>query len=98
MGANKSEFGPRFPPLSDAYDVQLQQIAAQSVCEMSLAHALRHGTYTCVSGPSYETPTEASFLRSVGGDVVGMSTIPEVRSLSLPANPSSDCLAGRSCC
>lgn len=79
-------FGPRispeysrFIPLSDAYSVKLRRLAFLAAHDLTLGEdALEEGTYAWVSGPSYETPAEGRFLRSVGCDVVGMSTIPEV--------------------
>jgi purine-nucleoside phosphorylase len=76
IGANDPELGPRFPDMSQAYDLDLQEIARQ------VAHAsdipLQEGVYVCLAGPSFETPTEIRFLRHVGGDAVGMSTVHEV--------------------
>jgi len=65
--------------LSDAYSLSLRRYAFLAAHELSLDDdALAEGTYAWVSGPTYETPAEGRFLRSVGADVVGMSTIPEV--------------------
>ncbi|KAI0783277.1 hypothetical protein C8Q75DRAFT_737045 [Abortiporus biennis] len=70
---------PRFLPLSDAYSVKLRRLAFLAANQLSLPEdALEEGVYAWVSGPTYETPAEGRFLRSVGCDVVGMSTIPEV--------------------
>lgn len=69
----------RFLPLSDAYSPTLRRYAFLAAHELSLNDdALAEGTYAWVGGPTYETPAEGRLLRSVGADVVGMSTIPEV--------------------
>ena len=70
---------PRFLPVSDAYSTKLRRLAFHAAHELGVADdALEEGTYAWVSGPTYETPAEGRFLRSIGGDVVGMSTVPEV--------------------
>ena len=70
---------PRFLPLSDAYSVTLRRLAFLAAHSLSFPDsALQEGVYAWVSGPTYETPAEGRFLRSVGADVVGMSTVPEV--------------------
>lgn len=79
-GPNSEEFGPRFPPLSDAYSLSLRQTlfrAAKSY-DIRSRRGIHEGIYAMVSGPSYETRAEARLLRSLGADVVGMSTVPEV--------------------
>lgn len=76
LGPNLDEFGPRFPDMSQAYDRALQQIARQAASH--LKEPLREGIYACLGGPSFETPADLRFLRSVGVDAVGMSTVPEV--------------------
>lgn len=87
IGPNLDKFGTRFPPMSDAYSLELRKIAFKASNELHKAAganspfgkgSMTEGIYTWVAGPSYETPAEARFLRSLGGDVVGMSTIPEV--------------------
>ncbi|KAK2460866.1 hypothetical protein APHAL10511_007336 [Amanita phalloides] len=79
IGAQVSHSFPRFLPLSDAYSPALRRYAFLAASELCLDDdALAEGTYAWVSGPTYETPAEGRFLRSVGADVVGMSTIPEV--------------------
>lgn len=89
---------PRFLPLSDAYSVRLRRLAFLAANELQLPDdALAEGVYAWVSGPTYETPAEGRFLRSIGADVVGMSTVPEavaareegmeVMVLSLVTNP-----------
>lgn len=77
-GANIPEFGARFPPMSLAYDRDLQRIAFESAEELGLAKVTRKGVYCMVAGPSYETVTESKMIRMMGADVVGMSTAPEV--------------------
>ncbi len=77
MGVNDERFGERFPPLAKAYDAALRDLAL-SVAERYLELTLRQGVYTMVAGPSYETGAELRFLRAVGTDAVGMSTVPEV--------------------
>lgn len=79
VGPNDSRFGERFTPLVNCYDKGLQAIAHKVADKLSLTHKLRkNGVYCFVSGPTYETPTECKLLRLVGGDAVGMSTVPEV--------------------
>ena len=78
-GENNSKFGPRFPPLTVIYhplSFQMVKEAASSA-DVSLT-AIRKGVYVGVGGPAYETPAEVRFLRMIGGDAVGMSTVPEV--------------------
>lgn len=75
-GPNLEEFGPRFPDMSQAYDRKLQQLAREVAKEQSLK--LHEGVYIFLSGPSFETPADLRFLRAIGVDAVGMSTVPEV--------------------
>eukprot|EP00512_Aurantiochytrium_limacinum_P005349 CAMPEP_0171517520 /NCGR_PEP_ID=MMETSP0959-20130129/4740_1 /TAXON_ID=87120 /ORGANISM="Aurantiochytrium limacinum, Strain ATCCMYA-1381" /LENGTH=237 /DNA_ID=CAMNT_0012056555 /DNA_START=63 /DNA_END=773 /DNA_ORIENTATION=+ len=71
--------GKRFTPMSDAYDVALRQLAWEVADEIGLASCVhRSGTYFMVSGPTYETRAESRMILNMGGDVVGMSTVPEV--------------------
>ncbi|RPA87168.1 purine nucleoside phosphorylase I, inosine and guanosine-specific [Ascobolus immersus RN42] len=80
-GPNVDEFGPRFPPLSDAYDLKLRKAAHLAYKKLKLSNPnrkLREGIYAFVSGPSYETRAECRFLLALGADVVGMSTVPEI--------------------
>lgn len=81
-GPNCEEFGPRFPPLSDAYDLDLRRQvhkAWQEVMESNNSNRRLHeGVYAFVGGPSYETRAECRMLRQLGADVVGMSTVPEI--------------------
>jgi len=79
IGPNLSEFGTRFPPVSDAYDFDLRVIAHKAAMDVGLPSSImRDGVYVFVAGPSFETRAEARFLRSAGADAVGMSTVPEV--------------------
>lgn len=76
IGPNIEEFGPRFPDMTCAYDLKLQALA-ESICE-ELGIPAKKGVYFGSTGPSYETPAEVRFFHTVGADLVGMSTIPEV--------------------
>ena len=76
MGPNIDELGPRFPDMSQAYDRKLMEIARKAASQYSLA--LREGVYCALSGPSFEGPADVRFLRMIGADAVGMSTVPEV--------------------
>jgi purine-nucleoside phosphorylase len=78
IGKNIDELGPRFPPVSDAYDFELRILLIQAAARLHLLPILREGVYTFVAGPSFETRAEARYIRDVGGDCVGMSTVPEV--------------------
>lgn len=75
-GANLPEFGPRFPDSTHLYTPALQTMAMDVAREQGLA--LRQGAYMYFPGPSYETPAEIRAIRLLGGDLVGMSTVPEV--------------------
>ncbi|KAI8903145.1 nucleoside phosphorylase domain-containing protein [Gorgonomyces haynaldii] len=80
IGPNVDEFGPRFPPVSTAYDFDLRLLAVKCARALNIPkETLREGVYTFVAGPSFETRAEARFLRDYfGADAVGMSTVPEV--------------------
>ena len=79
IGPNDAELGPRFPPTSNCYDSKLQELVLSSAKSLGMESFIReNGTYCFVSGPQYESKAECRFLRSTGGDCVGMSTIPEV--------------------
>lgn len=75
-GPNNDEFGPRFPDMSHAYDEEFQEIASGAADNLDID--LQQGIYAMTSGPSYETPAEIKALRTLGADLVGMSTVPEV--------------------
>lgn len=76
IGPNDDRLGPRFPDLSAPYDAALRQLAREAAVQHKLT--LREGVYVAVTGPNLETRAEYRFLRAVGADVVGMSTVPEV--------------------
>jgi purine-nucleoside phosphorylase len=75
-GPNDETLGPRFPAMGRAYDPELRRLALQVAERLGLA--LRQGIYAGLSGPAFETPAEVRFLRLIGADAVGMSTVPEV--------------------
>lgn len=75
-GPNLAEFGTRFPDMGRAYDRDFSDLARQIAKDKMLE--LREGVYACLAGPSFETPADLRFLRSIGVDAVGMSTVPEV--------------------
>lgn len=76
VGANDERFGPRFPDMSEAYNKELRGLAKQIAAKQSLD--LKEGIYVGNTGPTYETPAEVRMARVIGGDAVGMSTVPEV--------------------
>lgn len=76
VGPNLDAFGIRFPDMSQAYDRALQALARQVAMQEGIH--LREGVYVSLAGPSFETPAELRFLRLIGADAVGMSTVPEV--------------------
>jgi purine-nucleoside phosphorylase len=76
MGPNIDELGPRFPDMSQAYDRKLMDLARQVASNENVP--LREGVYCALSGPSFEGPADLRFLRGIGADAVGMSTVPEV--------------------
>jgi purine-nucleoside phosphorylase len=75
VGANDDRFGLRFPDMSEVYSRRLREVADQTARSQDLP--IGHGIYVAVHGPSYETPAEVRFLRLIGADAVGMSTVPE---------------------
>ena len=75
-GPNLDEFGPRFPDMSEAYDARLRMLVKRVAARASVP--LREGVYIGLAGPSFETPADLRFLRLIGADAVGMSTVPEV--------------------
>jgi purine-nucleoside phosphorylase len=74
-GPNDDSLGPRFPDMSEAYSRQFRETAKQVAVELCIP--LGEGVYAAMLGPSYETPAEIRYLRTIGADVVGMSTVPE---------------------
>lgn len=76
IGTNYEELGPRFPDMSSAYNKDFISIA-EKVAEDNSIH-INKGVYVSVAGPNFETPAELRMLRLIGGDAVGMSTVPEV--------------------
>ena len=75
-GKNIDELGPRFPAMTDAYSLRLIQLAEKTGRQLDIP--LRKGIYAGLQGPSFETPAEYNWIRVIGGDAVGMSTVPEV--------------------
>jgi purine-nucleoside phosphorylase len=75
VGPNDDRFGARFPDMTEVYSARLRRIADQAGKAMHLL--LPHGVYVALLGPSYETPAEIRYLRTIGADAVGMSTVPE---------------------
>ena len=76
IGPNEEALGPRFPDMSKAYDPEARAVLDQVAAAEGVT--LRQGVYVSLAGPSYETPAEIRMLRTLGGDAVGMSTVPEV--------------------
>lgn len=91
IGANDERFGPRFPDMSTAYDKEFQQLARKVAADLNIT--IQQGVYLGLTGPTYETPAEIRMIRTLGGDAVGMSTVPEV----IVANHSSMRVLGISC-
>ncbi len=75
-GKNYSELGPRFPAMTEAYDKNLIRLADSIAAELDIR--VKHGVYVGTPGPTFETPAEYEYFRIIGGDAVGMSTVPEV--------------------
>jgi purine-nucleoside phosphorylase len=75
VGPNEDRFGPRFPDMTEVYSIRLRGIADRAAKAINLP--LAHGIYVALLGPSYETPAEIRYLRTIGADAVGMSTVPE---------------------
>jgi purine-nucleoside phosphorylase len=100
VGPNDDRFGVRFPDMTNAYAPRLRAIADDA--SRATGIAVRHGIYAGLHGPSYETPAEIRFLRAIGADAVGMSTVPEtivarhmgieVLGLSCITNPAAGVL------
>lgn len=76
-GPNVDDWGDRFPDLSTPYDTDLQNLALQTAERLGISEVCS-GTYVCIPGPSLETPAETRFLKMIGADAVGMSSVPEV--------------------
>ncbi|HEY4365196.1 MAG TPA: purine-nucleoside phosphorylase [Bryobacteraceae bacterium] len=75
IGPNDDSLGERFPDMSEAYSAVYRGIAKKAAAQMGLT--LEEGVYAALSGPTYETPAEIRYLRTIGADLVGMSTVPE---------------------
>jgi len=90
-GPNDAALGPRFPDMSEAYSKSYRAIAQRIGKDMGLS--LAEGVYAAVPGPSYETPAEIRYLRTIGADLVGMSTVPE----TIAANHMGMKVLGISC-
>lgn len=75
LGKNNDELGPRFPDMTEVYTRELRRLALAVAKRDNIP--LRQGVYAAMSGPSYETPAEVRMIRALGGDAVGMSTVPE---------------------
>jgi purine-nucleoside phosphorylase len=75
IGPNIESFGLRFPSMTETYAPPLRQLALETARDLNIT--LRQGVYAYVAGPNFETPAEVRFLRLVGGDAMGMSTVPE---------------------
>jgi purine-nucleoside phosphorylase len=91
VGPNDDSLGPRFPDMSDAYARQYREIAKTVAAELCIP--IDEGVYAAMLGPSYETPAEIRFLRTIGADVVGMSTVLE----AIAANHMGMKVLGISC-
>lgn len=76
VGRNDDRFGPRFMSMANAYDMDLRQMLHAAAGTMNIH--LHEGVYLATSGPSFETPAEIRMMRTLGADLVGMSTVPEV--------------------
>lgn len=75
-GPNLSEFGPRFPDMSQPYDREFLVMARDAAAQAGMAY--QEGVYASLAGPSFESPAELRYLQGIGADAVGMSTVPEV--------------------
>jgi purine-nucleoside phosphorylase len=91
IGPNDDRFGPRFPDMTRAYDPEFRRFVAEAGKDLSLN--LHEGVYLALAGPNYETPAEIYSFRTLGADLVGMSTVPEV----LAARHSGIRVLGISC-
>jgi purine-nucleoside phosphorylase len=75
IGPNDDRFGSRFPDMTEVYSKRLRRVADEAAGDMGFP--LEHGVYAVWHGPSYETPAEIRYVRMIGGDAIGMSTVPE---------------------
>jgi len=91
IGPNINELGPRFPDMTFAYDPKLKEIITSSA--QKIGHNIKKGVYCALLGPTYETPAEIRMLKSIGSDMVGMSTVFEC----IAANHQGIKVAGLSC-
>jgi purine-nucleoside phosphorylase len=91
IGPNEDRFGTRFPDMTRAYDPEFRRFVAEQGKKLALR--LQEGVYLALAGPNYETPAEIQFFRTIGADLVGMSTVPEV----LAARHSGIRVLGISC-
>src|ERR1041385_4490393 len=85
IGPNDKRFGPRFPDMSEPYDHKMIALAKKIASQLEIK--IQEGVYVGMSGPTFETPAEYKMVRNIGGDAVGMSTVPEVitaRHMSIP--------------
>ncbi len=85
IGKNFDELGPRFPDMSDPYDTEMIKLAQTIAAENNIKVSV--GTYAGLTGPTLETPAEYGYVRSIGADAVGMSTVPEIivaRHMDIP--------------
>ena len=76
IGKNIDQMGPRFPDMTEAYDLHFKEISLNVAKKLGLR--ITSGVYIGLLGPTYETPAEVRYLQTIGGDAVGMSTVPEV--------------------
>ncbi len=76
IGPNDDRFGVRFPDMTHAYDRNYREVAKQEAAQLKMT--LHEGVYAAMPGPSYETPAEINYLRIIGADLIGMSTVSEV--------------------
>jgi len=90
-GPNDDALGQRFPDMSVAYSLEYRDIAKKAGAELGIE--LDEGVYAALPGPSYETPAEIRYLRAIGADLVGMSTVPE----TIVANHAGMKVLGISC-
>ncbi|WP_373898391.1 purine-nucleoside phosphorylase [Haloimpatiens sp. FM7315] len=91
IGKNEEEIGPRFPDMSEAYNRELIKVAKDVSKDLGIE--VKEGVYFMMTGPTYETPAEIRMVRALGGDAVGMSTVPEV----IAANHAGIKVLGISC-